>query len=252
MIHSYLSGQNGRRVHVTRSIPKHASSVVIMTHGFAGNKDKMLFQNLETELNAKGIGTFRYDMYGHGHSEGSIEKLTLSKIVGSLQHIIKSVRDDEDFPDDISLFGYSFGGSVSMVAASQDTKIKALVTASAVSDPLKLWTGMLGEEGLAYCMQQGFVPYQDGENEYKLDIDFLSDLSTYDTLALAKSIKCQTLIMHGDNDHQIPIEQSQTLADILGTEVKVIKGLGHGYDGSPGEYQEVKQLAVDFLVKQQN
>ena len=246
---SYLSGRRGNWVYVTRSISNDANSVVIMTHGFGGNKDKKLFQNLETELNAKKIGTMRYDMFGHGHSEGGIEKLTLSKVVGSLQRIIKSVREDEDLPDNIGLFGYSFGGSISMVAASQDPKIKALVTASAVSDPLKLWTDMLGEEGLVHCMQQGFVPYRDGEKEYKLDADFLTDLSTYDTLALAESIKCPTLIMHGDSDRQIPIEQSQKLADILGTELQVMGGLGHGYDNSPEEYYEVKDMAIEFLVK---
>jgi pimeloyl-ACP methyl ester carboxylesterase len=250
MKYRFTPGKDGERISAVISVPESASHTVVMTHGFAGNKEKMLFQDLEFALNQRGIATMRYDMYGHGASEGSIEELTLSKALGSLKTAVSSLRDDTMVPYEIALFGYSFGGSVSMVAASQMPDVNALVTASAVSDPMKFWTQMLGEEGLMACSKQGFVPYRDGENEYKISFDFITDISTYNTAEMAKSIECPTLIMHGDSDPRVPIEQSHNLADILDTEVSVVPRLGHGYDDSPKEYREVKALTVDFLASQ--
>ena len=71
------------------------------------------------------------------------------------------------------------------------------------------------------------------------------------TLFIVKEIKCDTLIVHGDCDSVVPIEESYDLAKIVGTQVKVINGADHGYN-EPDQYSEMKRLIIDFIKDKKN
>jgi pimeloyl-ACP methyl ester carboxylesterase len=244
---------SGNEVQGILSIPDSASVIVIMSHGYSSSKDSSFYKKMEKELNGRGIGTLRYDYYGHGPGYGhtgpgyaASKDVTLSKCVESLKASVKYVRERGDY--DIVLLGASFGGLISFLVAAEDSQIKALALKSPVTEPMRLWGDRLKKRdfGIEGWKKKGIYHFKDRLEDYWLEYGFWEDLQNYDTLKSARKISCPTLIVHGDSDTYVPIEQSQELANILRTEVKVVKGADHDFEG---QIEEVKKLMVDFLVE---
>lgn len=247
-----FSDSKGNKLLGTLSIPEQADSVVIISHGFQSSKEGKLYIQLQDELNREGIGTFRYNYYGHGqlYCKGSkyrvSKDITLSKSVDSIKAAIEFVRSKGDYG--VGLMGSSFGGLISLVAASQDSNIKALALKSPVSEPIKFWRNRIGDERIAKWKQEGILQYNELGENYELNYSFWEDLNIYDTLEMAKNITCPVLIVHGDSDSVVPITESYGLAKIVSTEVKVVKGANHDY-ADPVQYTEMKHLITDFLIE---
>lgn len=253
----YILDKNGNPVSGSLSIPDDACSVLVMSHGFTSHRKSNLYIQFEKEFNDAGIGTLRYEYYGHGPAYGfegpgygMTDDVTLSKTVESLRAIIRHTRSFGDYG--IGLLGSSYGGSLSIIIASEDPSIKALGTKSSVTEPIRFWRqrvhDKLGDGGLAEWEQQGYFHYEEGVEDYFLPWKFWKDIQDYDVLGNAEKIKCPTLIVHGDADTCVPIDHSYDLARAIGTDVKAIKGAGHAYSG-PGQYHEMKRLFFDFFVE---
>jgi len=247
-----FSDVSGNQLLGTFSIPKKADSIVILSHGFQSNKESKFYVELQDELNKAGIGTFRYDYYGHGplyckESAYTVAKdVTLSKTVDSLKAAIALVRSKGDYS--LGLMGSSFGGLISFIAASQDPNIKALALKSPVTEPIRFWKHRLGNQRIANWKKEGVIHYNELGENFELDYSFWEDLNTYHTLEMAKDITSPVLIVHGGSDSVVPIKQSKDLARIVNTEVKVVEGANHDY-ASPSQRNEVKNLITDFLVR---
>ncbi len=242
----------GNKLIGTLSLPRHARSIVIISHGFSSSKESKLYVELQNELNKAGLGTFRFDYYGHGplYCKGSnytvSKDVTLSKCVNSLEAAIRFVRTKGDYS--IALMGSSFGGLISLIAASQDSGINALALKSPVIEPIGFWRERLGSERLDKWKEDGFLHYDELGENFELDYNFFRDLLTFNTLEMVKDISCPVLIVHGDADRVVPIKSSYELARIVNAEVEVVKGAEHSYS-EPTQYSKMKDLIVDFLTE---
>jgi pimeloyl-ACP methyl ester carboxylesterase len=68
----------------------------------------------------------------------------------------------------------------------------------------------------------------------------------HDTYELLPKIKLPTLVIAGDNDRAIPLENSRILASrIPKTELVIIKGAGHEFFIEDAE--EANKIVLDFL-----
>lgn len=248
-----ISDALGNKVSGILSIPEDASSVVILSHGFSSSKERKKYRDFEHEFNLLGAGTLRYDYYGHGTNYGNkygvSEDTTLTKTVESLKAMIKYLRKENSYK--IGLVGSSFGGLISLIAASQDKNITAIGLISPVVEPAKLWKERIeesfGKNGLKLWEKKGIIHYNSRNEEFYLRWDFWKDLQKYDVLGMAKKISCPTLIVHGDRDKVVPISQSRALAKILGIKVRVVKGADHNYK-TKKQYAEMKTAIKDFML----
>lgn len=242
----------GNKILGTISIPKQARSIVILSHGFSASKESKLYVELQNELNRAGIGTLRYDYYGHGrlYCKGTkytvTGDVTLSKCVDSLKAAIAFVRGKGNY--DIGLVGSSFGGLISLIVASQDPNTKALALKSSVTEPIKFWKQRLGDERIEKWKQEGIMRYNECGESFELEYSFWEDLFFHNTHELAEKITCPVLIVHGDIDSVVPIIQSYNLAKIVNTKVRVVKGANHNY-ADISQYNEMKNLITDFLIE---
>jgi len=226
----------GNQILGTISIPEQAESVVIISHGFSSNKESKLYVKLQNELNKLGIGTLRYDSYGHGqlYCKGAkytvTRDVTLTKCVDSLKAVISFVHSKGNY--NIGLVGSSFGGLVSLIVASQVSNIYALALKSPVTEPIEFWKQRLSDKRIEKWKQKGVMQYNEHGENFELNY----------------GIACPILIVHGEDDTVVPIRQSQNLAKIIKTEVNVIKGANHNYT-NPTQYSEMKRLIIDFFVE---
>lgn len=242
----------GNQILGTVSIPKKAGSVVIISHGFSSSKDSKFYVELQNDLNNTGIGTLRYDYYGHGQLYCGGTKYTVTKdvtltiCVDSLKAAISFVRSKGNY--DLGLVGSSFGGLISLITASQDSGVQALALKSPVTEPVEFWKQRLGDERIERWKHNGVMHYDERGEDFELNYTFWKNLLTYDTFEIAKNVACPLLIVHGGSDTVVPIKQSRDLARIVNTEVHVVKGANHDY-ADPAQYSEMKRLITDFLVE---
>lgn len=247
-----LSDSLGNPVEAILSIPPLVKAVAILSHGFTSSKNNRLYVELESSLNNAGIGTVRYDYFGHGpaygHTQGYAvsDDVTLSKVVENLNAVVRYVKSEGDYS--VGLLGSSFGGLVSLVVASQDPSIRCLVLKSTVAEPIRFWKKRLGSAQIKQWEKEGVVHTTQDIVEYDLKFEYWQDLQKYNTLEMARRISCPVLIFHGDNDTYVPISQSYDLAKVLHVEVNVVKGADHSYSG-PGQNERIKAMMIDFLVE---
>ena len=84
---------------------------------------------------------------------------------------------------------------------------------------------------IAQWRTNGVIEYQNAAGgtdfrQYKL----YEDAQRYNPWAVAKNIKCPTIIIHGDNDQTIPLAQSQRLQrEISGATLVTLSDCGHTF-----------------------
>lgn len=222
--------------------------VVVLCHGFSTSKNSTSYSAISKALNDKGISTFRFDFYGHGESEGRFEDITTTEAVDDALCAIKFMK--ERGYTKIGLLGGSFGGLTALIAASRSEDIEALALKSPVSNYMEKYLAPDFEEELQDWRNKGYRNYRkhSGE-ELKLSFGFFEDQQKNDGYIAAKKIGIPTLIVHGDMDEIVPVQQSiKTSGIIKKCRLEIIKGADHRYT-NPEHFDRMAGLLADFLVQ---
>lgn len=114
-----------------RFLPGRTRATVVVSHGYGGTQEELL--PLTAALNRTGLSVLSYDLRGCGGSTGRItfgalEQQDLRSVVDYLQ-----TRPDVD-RERIGAFGFSMGAATTLMAAADDTRIRAVVADSAWSE----------------------------------------------------------------------------------------------------------------------
>ena len=77
----WINGSKGRLAAILQ-MPERITGgkktpIVILMHGYGGNKEAQMLSILADSLQAKGIGSIRFDFNSHGESEGATEEMTV-------------------------------------------------------------------------------------------------------------------------------------------------------------------------------
>src|SRR5207249_5796475 len=95
--------------------------MAVLCHGFLSNKNSKTNQALTALLLPQGIGTFRFDFFGQGESEGSFEGITVSLAVSQAVAAL-DLMSSKGYRK-LALVGSSFGGLVALLAAAKQPKL---------------------------------------------------------------------------------------------------------------------------------
>ncbi|MYE87907.1 prolyl oligopeptidase family serine peptidase [Candidatus Poribacteria bacterium] len=197
---------------------KESKNIVVLGHGVTGNKDRPFVVALGEGLAAAGIPTLRFSFSGNGASAGNFTDSTISKEVEDLGAVL-DVLDGYS----ICYVGHSVGGAVGVLRASTDSRIQLLVSLA----------GMVHTQAFAQ-REFGDVTPDEGfmwdEPDCPLSHAYMDDLTQIETVVnLAPRITVPWLLVHGDEDDVVPIEDSH---DILAksasqAELVTIEGANH-------------------------
>ena len=125
---------------VLHSSCKASRRLVIMAHGFGGNKieHQRLFVIMARRLASMGINALRFDFMGSGESSGDFVDMTALTQIADLHAVIDWALARKYSA--IGLLGFSFGGAISIIAAGKRSsgQIKALCTWSCVPS-VRFW-----------------------------------------------------------------------------------------------------------------
>jgi len=181
-----------------------ACATVVLCHGMESTKEGTKHSALAARLGALGYACLRFDFSYVGESEGAFEDLTISGEVDDLGGACDELR--RRGAGDVALVGSSLGGTVAVLHAATDTRIRALVTIAALSRPLGI-IERLGPARVEAWRRTGYRKEATG----RLKRDFLDDLARHDVLGGARAVRAATLVTHGDADDVVPVADAHAL-----------------------------------------
>ena len=210
--------------------------LVILLHGFTSAKDRPHNILAAAAMREAGYATLRFDLYGHGESGGEFRKHTLYKWISNTMAVIDYVR--ELGYTDLYLSGHSQGGLVAaLVAGMEADRIKGLILrAPAFMIPQAARDG--GLLGFSFDPEQ--IP--DSMTVIKgleLDGNYIRVAQTIHAEDAADRYKGPVLILHGDEDDTVPLEDSRRMAQrYRNCELAVMAGETHHFDQHPEQMQK--------------
>jgi dipeptidyl aminopeptidase/acylaminoacyl peptidase len=204
---------------------------VITSHGLLSSKDSEKYIALGEHIAREGMGMLRFDFRGIGESEGQEEDNTISKKVTDLSAAIDFIRSHSGSGNRIGLLGSSLGGFLSLMKASTDKEIRAVV----------IWATPLHMDDLGSNKQ---------EEDYPLPPEaFFEDLPRHRLLPLLPNVS-NCLVIHGEKDELVPVEQALGIFNSLGLpkEIHVIGGADHRLT-DPAHRRRAIELSVEWFKK---
>jgi uncharacterized protein len=199
-----------------------ADALVVLGHGVTGDKDRPLVLALAGGLSDLGWPCLRISFSGNGDSEGNFVDSCISKEVRDLQSVLDMVPPDVN----VIYVGHSMGAAVGVLAAARDLRIRGLVSLAGMTHTAAFARREFGEivpgEGLIW----------EDEN-FPLSRTLVDDLvGLANTLSAAEAVTQPWLLVHGDLDDVIPIQDGRDAFEAATCEKEwlEIAGAGHSFD----------------------
>ncbi len=194
---------------------------LILVHGWGRNVERML--PYIQSLYGNGFHMLAFDSRNHGSSDPD-QFSSMIKFGEDIQAAIDyALTRPEVDPERIGVLGLSIGGAASIYAAAHDPRIKSAVTVGAFAHP-----GEVMHEGF----RKGKIPYFPlvwllfKYVEWRIGAR-LNDIAPMQQI---KNTRAQILLVHGDKDTVVPIEQAKKLyaaADPQNVQLWIMPGRGH-------------------------
>ncbi|MDG4715307.1 alpha/beta hydrolase family protein [Winogradskyella marincola] len=202
--------------------------IVIFCHGYKGFKDWGAWNLMAKSIAEAGICVIKFnfshnggtmenpidfpDLEAFGNNNYSLELDDLNDVINWATKTFK----DNPFVDinNLILIGHSRGGGITILKSSKDERIKKLITLASVCDFSKR-TSTIGnlEEwkklGVKYVINGRTK--QQMPHYYQFYEDFKANEKQLDIEAAEKQLQVPHLIIHGNNDTSVSINEAYTL-----------------------------------------
>lgn len=248
--------------------------VIIFCHGYKGFKDWGAW-NLMAETFAK--AGFFFVKFNFSHNGGTAENPidfpdldafgnnNYTKELDDLESTINWISSNSAYNsevniNDISIIGHSRGGGIVLLKAHEDKRVKRVITLAAVSDfgsrsstigDLENWK----KTGVKYVVNGRTK--QQMPHFYQFYKNFKENESRLNIQNAVKNLQIPLLIIHGDHDTSIDIEEAHQIHSWQpNSTLEIIKDADHVFNVShpwhknklSKELSQTTQLCIDFLT----
>ncbi len=235
--------------------------IVIICHGFKGNRNERHIKAIAEAISEKGIATLRFDFTKDpGESSLSFEDMTVSyelEVLDQAVEFVKSFSIEKIDTKKIAIVGHSLGGLVVGWYGANHSGISAVVSLSGVYSFAKLLERELGA-GITSSLkkeaeEKGFVyVYSNSlKRDLKIRKKFFEDSLNYEMDRVIRELKCPVLSVHGTKDEAVSLEHSQHFTGrSRGSqkELRIIEGADHIYSDQKNLI-EVKMIVAEWCAK---
>ncbi|GAA4233426.1 alpha/beta fold hydrolase [Postechiella marina] len=272
---SVISSENDKPILIDLNYKQNSKPkpVVIFCHGYKGFKDWGAWNMV---ANAFAKQNFFFVKFNFSHNGGTIENPidfpdleafgnnNYTKELSDLESVINWICSNPEFKDEadlnnITLIGHSRGGGIVSIKASEDSRIKKVVSLAGVSnyasrfpkgEALKKW-----KETNVYFVQNGRTKQQ-MPHYFQFYTDFVLNEERLTISRAVKSLSIPHLIIHGDADTSVIIKEANLLHQWnANSHLVVIKDANHVFGVShpwteqeiPNHLQQVIDHAIHFL-----
>lgn len=200
--------ENALIVGMLHTPDSHSDTLVIMCHGFTGNKqeNKRLFVEAARAFTGAGFSALRFDFYGSGDSAGDFADSSISHNRANLRDAIAFARD-KDYAK-IIVLGISMGAATAIVTVKAHP-VAALVLWSTVPDFRQLFASLFAD----YQEKIASVDAIEYDGWF-IKKNFWEDSLQYDIQSEFKDLSMPKLIVQGTADAPLFVTGFQTLQKI--------------------------------------
>ncbi len=162
--------------------------VAVFSHCFTCNKDLKAIVRISRALAASGIAVLRYDMTGLGGSQGDFSQTNFSTNLADLNAAIRFA--EKELGSVAALIGHSFGGAVSLAAASSShAGISAIVSLAAPSDTQHLATLLMRLNPT--IQRHGVGDVEIGGRRWRIAEQMLDDFRWHDLTGMIPTLRAR-------------------------------------------------------------
>ena len=224
-----IDGDHGKlSAVIQRPDGKTSYPLVIIMHGFMGNKERPLLTKLADDLEKDSIASIRFDFNGHGKSEGRFQDMTVLNEIEDAKAVYDYASKLPGVTG-IALAGHSQGGVVASMTAgelgTQKVKALALMAPAAVlrEDAIR---GQLF--GLHYGPLDPPETIQVGD--YQVGANYVKTAQTLPIYETASQYQGPAYMLHGTGDVIAPYTYSQRYQRIyFNGQLHLIEGEDHTF-----------------------
>jgi pimeloyl-ACP methyl ester carboxylesterase len=242
-------------------------TAVVLCHGFKGFREWGFFPPLARALASRGHAAVSFDLSHNGVGADGVDfsalelfaEQTHTRNLAEIAGVLDALRAGRLIPRKpraVGLFGHSRGGGEAILTAADDPGVDALVTWAAIAqvdrwqpDQVAAWergeTVQIRNSRTGQDMPVGAAFWRDiGQNAERLDI-----------LGAAARVEAPWLIVHGDADTSVPVDDAHRLfAAAEGeAELLVVDGADHTfgavqpYAGPTPALQTAAEATLDWF-----
>lgn len=220
-------GQLEGEVRLPAVEPGETVPLVILCHGFTGDRTGATIQAVADAFADISVGTVCFDFNGHGKSEGSFSDMTVLNEIDDLMAVISYARGLPQVGD-ISLLGHSQGGVVAAMTAGRLGKnviagLMLMAPAAVLRDDALRGNTMGATYDPWHC--PGTVTLPTGHKLGRAYIQTAMQLPVYET---ASRYEGPVLVIHGMADRIVPYTYGERFAECMpDCSVTLIPGEDH-------------------------
>ena len=219
--------------------------MVVLCHGFGGNKDNQMFELIADSLQANGIASIRFDFNGHGESEGDFQAMTVPNEIEDAKKVIEHISGLH-YVSSVALAGHSQGGVVAAMTGgelgSETIKAVALLAPAGVLRDDAIRGSTFGKMYDPFDLPE----YLDLFGR-KLGRDYLKTAFSLPIYETSASYQGAALIVHGNADRIVPYTYGLRFHQQWpGSEYELLEYYDHGF--SQNVYRAT-DLVSQFFVK---
>ncbi len=268
--HQYnVAGFNAIPMSLDLYAPKsdQALAVVIYAHGINGFKDWGGMDLIAEHFAQAGIAFLKFNFSHNGTTPARPEEFfdleayqedsylkrqfDLKQILSFIENGHPEVQLDLNR---IYLIGHSRGGADAILLASQDARIKKLITWASTSHAQTPWKSLSFDE-LKDWKEKGLFTRKNSRTQQDLPIsyslyeEYQANKQLLNIEERAREVKQDWLIIHGDEDEAVFIKEAYDLKSWNPeARVKVIEGTGHTFDRThPWEAKELPTASLELV-----
>ena len=265
-----LPGSDGQPIlgnlHAPAGPPR---GVFVITHGFKGYKDYGLFPRLAADAAAAGLVALRFNLSHSGMTQrldtferpDLFERDTWGRQVFDLRAVLDAVHAGSLDPATrtlpVVLFGHSRGGVTTLLVAAGRDDLAGVVTAASPASACSL-----DEAQRDRLRRDGFLVSPSSRTGQDLRVgrawldEIEQDPPRFDPRRAAAAVRCPLLILHGDADTTVAVDDAHTLhAAAPRATLQVIPGASHTFDAPnpmgdpPANTRAMIDAAVAFALR---
>jgi len=251
-----------------------AKPIVIFCHGYKGYKDWGAWKLVAEKFASEG---FFFLKFNFSHNGGTVEnpidfpdleafsENNLSKELDDLEAIINLVSSSNSFeneidPENISLIAHSRGGGIVLIKASENNKVKNVITLAGVSDYKERF--LINTEHFKNWEKTGITYIENSRTKQQMPhkFQFYKDFEANEERLTIKrainNIKVPILIVQGSDDPTVlEVEGRQLQKWNPNSKLLIIENGDHSFGTKhpweenklPNDLQKVVEKSISFL-----
>jgi len=222
------------------NIPDEATELVVMFHGYTGNKTEhngmfRKFSRLLAELN---IASLRMDYACNGESDGEFIDFRFDQALEDGKLMIDYALGIEQI-NEVSLLGFSMGGAIAALLCNYKPLKKILL----ISPAGKLGAKLRETFAVANKDENGNIP----SVAFPVSEGLISSMEIYNAYSEAMHFKHPVLIIHGTKDLAVNyLDGIEFAVKFPNATIHLVNGSGHGYENIH-YFNELVEKTMNFF-----